>query len=171
MWTLHSAALRSREQMQPQPALCPTARNKKPQTHGAPKAIPEGFVTSWHPTEDACDFAWGAGIKNIKKWKHPCVSSPCQVCWQFRDDTKGWDGGRGIKQEYERGMTRDQRKREIKQLFEAKSHLSSVATQSELQWNRGTSLSPHQCQKAPLAVRYCHLYWWYIPSRSILRSQ
>lgn len=95
-------------------------------------------------------LAWGAEIKNIKKWNHPCVSSPCQVCW-------GWDSGRGINQECESGMMRDERKREIKQLFEPKLHFSRVATQSGVQWNRGTPLSPHQCQKSPLAVRCCHL--------------
>lgn len=141
---MNSAVLRSQEEMKP---LLFCARDSSPPNTRSPQGHPIAVCPTLTPHRG---WMWlclgGRNIKNIKKWN----SSLCLISLpglQFRGATKG----RGINEKYERGMARDERKREMKELFEAKSHFSGVATQSGLQWSRGTSLSLQPMSKSPFS--------------------
>lgn len=147
----------------------PTARDSPPPNTWSPEGRSRVACPTLTSHRGWMWLAWGQEQRTLRSETIPVSHLPARSA--DRGATKGWDSARGLNQEYEKGMTRDERKREMKQLFEAKPHLSSVATQSGLQWNRGTSLSLHQCQKAPLAVRCCHLYCLCVPRRSIHRPR
>lgn len=65
MWTSSSAALRSREEMQPLPVLCPQPGIHHPK-HTEPQRPLQSDLSHSETPQGWMGLAWGAGIKNIK---------------------------------------------------------------------------------------------------------